>query len=157
MYGGHFMTYDTLHLSRWSRFIDHTRGEYATNADHVGVRRQLARMAMAIRLRPERHGSMNLRSFMAMAEMIVNADSYIADGAPAAHPAIMHDDYIETIVAYRIVKVICVSNGISRSRLLNKMDAALVWDDPGTGTVDIGILTEERNADRVKCVALKDW
>ncbi|KAI0054321.1 hypothetical protein BV25DRAFT_1843748, partial [Artomyces pyxidatus] len=45
---GHFLCYDALHLTQWSRLYDHM-DKYATNADHVGVRRTLARMAIALR------------------------------------------------------------------------------------------------------------
>jgi hypothetical protein len=46
--GGHFLTYDTLHLTRLSRNFDHKMGRYATNAEHPGIIRTLCRMVLAL-------------------------------------------------------------------------------------------------------------
>lgn len=45
--GGHFYTYETLHLTEQSRHFDHTHGDFSTNANHH-VERLLARMVLAL-------------------------------------------------------------------------------------------------------------
>lgn len=46
--GGHFYTYETMHLSEYSRAFDHIHGKFSTNADHA-VDRVLCRMVLALR------------------------------------------------------------------------------------------------------------
>ncbi|KAI0065656.1 hypothetical protein BV25DRAFT_1913669 [Artomyces pyxidatus] len=46
--GGHLLSYNTFHLTQWSRKFDSVVEE-ASNADHVGMRRTIARMALALK------------------------------------------------------------------------------------------------------------
>ena len=45
--GGHFMMYDTLHLTEFSRAFDHKYSKYSTNANHQ-VDRILSRLTLAL-------------------------------------------------------------------------------------------------------------
>jgi hypothetical protein len=45
--GGHFFTYNTLHLTEFSRAFDHLHSEYSTNANHQ-VDRILSRLTLAL-------------------------------------------------------------------------------------------------------------
>lgn len=46
--GGHFLTRESLHLTAWSRRIEHTIGTFSTNAEHPCVERYLARMMLCL-------------------------------------------------------------------------------------------------------------
>jgi hypothetical protein len=46
--GGHFYTYETMHLTEQSRRFDHLHSERSTNEDHQ-VLRILCRMALALK------------------------------------------------------------------------------------------------------------
>jgi len=47
--GGHFLTYETMHLTQWARFMDHMFATSATNADHPAIDRTIYRMVLALR------------------------------------------------------------------------------------------------------------
>lgn len=49
--GGHFLTYDTLHLTEQARTIDIESGEVATNTTHDSIDWVLCRMCIALRHR----------------------------------------------------------------------------------------------------------
>jgi len=47
--GGHFLTYETMHLTQWARFMDHGFAASATNADHPAIDRTVYCMVLALR------------------------------------------------------------------------------------------------------------
>ena len=46
--GGHFMSYHTMHLTQWTRFIDHQIRSSLTNSEHVTVSRSVSRMVISL-------------------------------------------------------------------------------------------------------------
>jgi hypothetical protein len=51
--GGHFLNYDTMHLTEFSRAFDHHNSECSTNANHQ-VDRILSRLTLALPVISER-------------------------------------------------------------------------------------------------------
>jgi hypothetical protein len=47
--GGHFLTYETMHLTQWARWVDSDSATSATNADHAGIVRTISRMVLGLR------------------------------------------------------------------------------------------------------------
>ncbi|KAI0062091.1 hypothetical protein BV25DRAFT_1916380 [Artomyces pyxidatus] len=135
--GGHFLCYNALHLTQWSRFYDH-KDLTGTNIDHPGLRRNIARMAIGLRHR--RH-PINKRAFMALASMVKDEASYRAGrGGPPPSVSLNEDD-IEMVVAYRVIRTVCDFNCIDIGSV--ERDALMFgvnWDDPGTETVRLDCL-----------------
>lgn len=46
--GGHFLTLDALHLTAWSRRVEHKVGTFSTNAEHAAVERYLCRLILSM-------------------------------------------------------------------------------------------------------------
>lgn len=46
--GGHFLTFDALHLTAWSRRVEHVVGTFSTNAEHAAVERYLCRLMISM-------------------------------------------------------------------------------------------------------------
>lgn len=51
--GGHFLTWDTLHLTEWTRKLSDLSAGAGTNDLHPGMQRVLARMMISLSLRGE--------------------------------------------------------------------------------------------------------
>ncbi|KAI0054249.1 hypothetical protein BV25DRAFT_1922880 [Artomyces pyxidatus] len=132
---GHFLCYDVLHLTQWSRLYDHM-DKYATNADHVGVRRTLARMAIALRYVDR---TMPKRCFQALASFVSEEGRYRAADRDKDSIGARYEDDIEMVVAYRIVKVISELGSISMVDVHNEsVWTGANWDMPGKETVRRG-------------------
>ena len=56
MPGGHFLLMDTMHLTEWSRLTSVATKSAATNAEHPGFLRNMARMLIALVVRREQTG-----------------------------------------------------------------------------------------------------
>ncbi|KAI0054669.1 hypothetical protein BV25DRAFT_1922482 [Artomyces pyxidatus] len=133
--GGHFLQYNTFHLTQWSRLFDASNAE-ATNADHVGMRRTIARMTLALKYltRP-----LKMRPFLALAAMVLNEAKYVALDPDSEPPGARYEDDVEMVMAFRIIKTVCHANGISRAdverlSLLTGQD----WDNPGSDLINLG-------------------
>ncbi|KAI0058927.1 hypothetical protein BV25DRAFT_1918846 [Artomyces pyxidatus] len=118
----------------WSRVYDH-KDHFATNADHVGFRRTLARMSLALRYldRP-----LKKRAFLALASMVKNEGEYIAAGHDKEPAGARYEDDIEMVVAFRIIMDLCRVHDISLEDAEN--NALLVgggWDDPGSENLSL--------------------
>jgi hypothetical protein len=46
--GGHLLSWETLHLTAWSRRVEHNIGTFSTNAEHAAVERYLCRMMFSL-------------------------------------------------------------------------------------------------------------
>ncbi|OCH83607.1 hypothetical protein OBBRIDRAFT_547796 [Obba rivulosa] len=56
--GGHFYSYDSMHLTELSRFIDHTHGETLTNEVHYHSKDSIMRLVLALpQITPKRSES----------------------------------------------------------------------------------------------------
>ncbi|KAI0062399.1 hypothetical protein BV25DRAFT_1838261 [Artomyces pyxidatus] len=135
--GGHFLSYNTLHLTQWSRLYDHW-DRYGTNADHVGFRRTLARMTLGLRYLQE---PLRKRPFLALASMIRDESRYRPAGGQKEAPGSKYEDDIEMVVAYRIIQVVCKFNDIE----FDKVDEGSVligesWANPGDDIVRLDCL-----------------
>jgi len=79
--GGHFFSYDTLHLTEFSRAFDHNHSEMSTNANHQ-VDRILSRLTLALpivcRTRSKCHISLlfNLSPFQNLSFQLFIDDLY---------------------------------------------------------------------------------
>lgn len=57
MIGGHFLTFETLHLTEWNRLVAHVTQRVGTNNDHTGVQKTLARMMIALAIQGPTKGT----------------------------------------------------------------------------------------------------
>ncbi|KAI0056193.1 hypothetical protein BV25DRAFT_1842471 [Artomyces pyxidatus] len=132
--GGHFFTYDTFHLTQWSRTFD-AKVTNASNADHVGVRRTLSRMTLALTYlrRP-----LSMRCFLALAALVLNEEEYTSKDADSEPPGVRYEDDIEAVMAYRIIKTVCNANGITRESVKSKsLLMGIGWQEQGTAMINL--------------------
>ncbi|KAI0043542.1 hypothetical protein FA95DRAFT_1609321 [Auriscalpium vulgare] len=144
MRGGHFLMYDSMHLTQWSRFLDVMQGEHNTNADHVAMRRILAQMTMAL---PSSGGKcIRRKQFVALASMVLNEWDYVPAGADNPPQAAQSEDDIEMVLAYRIIKALCITNSIARADTdMQNLPAGTGWSHPDSAdsagaAIDLSIL-----------------
>ncbi|KIK37150.1 hypothetical protein CY34DRAFT_109229 [Suillus luteus UH-Slu-Lm8-n1] len=77
--GGHFLSYLTMHLSEWSRFLDQLYGSMFTNQEHEDTLLVLRRMVVAIpRLS---HCKLYHRATVALCTMVLNPGQYLSQRA----------------------------------------------------------------------------
>ncbi|KAF8418657.1 hypothetical protein L210DRAFT_3655539 [Boletus edulis BED1] len=73
--GGHFFSYDALHLTEQSRHIDKLKGRYVTNQQHRGTLETLSRMVIALPIISESK-ALYKRSIVALCGMVVYDGEY---------------------------------------------------------------------------------
>ncbi|KAG6864740.1 hypothetical protein C0991_007447 [Blastosporella zonata] len=81
--GGHYISYDTLHLTEMSRAVDHKHGQRITNDVHIVVHNLLSGMMMSIA-----HGYQrpyHLKCLQALCKMLVYPQNYFASTGNSAH------------------------------------------------------------------------
>ncbi|KAI0083681.1 hypothetical protein BDY19DRAFT_998365 [Irpex rosettiformis] len=72
--GGHLLTWNTMHLTEWTRKLSHNCFRVGTNDLHPGVQRTLGRMMIALSIRGPT--KVLKKPFMSLARLIVYADQY---------------------------------------------------------------------------------
>ncbi|KAH0826479.1 hypothetical protein J3R83DRAFT_5482 [Lanmaoa asiatica] len=73
--GGHFFSYDALHLTEQSRNVDRLKGRYVTNQQHRGTLETLSRMVIALPIISESK-TLYKRSLVALCGMVVYDGEY---------------------------------------------------------------------------------
>ncbi|KAJ8690928.1 hypothetical protein PTI98_010546 [Pleurotus ostreatus] len=102
--GGHFLTHDSLHLTAWSRRIEHSIGTFSTNAEHPCVERYLARMMLCLEF--EAGQSRPCKPLLALALMILDYQSFTHESILA--PQRTHEWKNELAAATLFAKTLCI-------------------------------------------------
>ncbi|KAF8062561.1 hypothetical protein FPV67DRAFT_1673032 [Lyophyllum atratum] len=76
--GGHFLTYNTLHLTEVSRAYDHRKARLVTNADHPSIHLTLSGMMVTLFREPSKI-KLHTKCIQALCRMVIHYDDYIAD------------------------------------------------------------------------------
>ncbi|KII91448.1 hypothetical protein PLICRDRAFT_173297 [Plicaturopsis crispa FD-325 SS-3] len=145
--GGHFYTYESMHLTEMSRSFDHRHSESATNTEHAAAERAIARMALALPTHARSRETMLRRPFAALARMILRHEEYTTQ-AEQRHPVPLADfDLLRNETANDlkyaswIVMTVMIANKISRDDLDEiTQRGGPDYDQPGLETVSLECL-----------------
>ncbi|KAH7921359.1 hypothetical protein BV22DRAFT_1132340 [Leucogyrophana mollusca] len=114
--GGHFYSYDTMHLTEVSRFIDHTESVFTTNQEHGHCLETLSRMVLAL---PCLVGFRKFyrRPLLALCVMVLSPDEYVVT-AQANKPTSHYREEAEKIsqAVLRRLGASCTSQAIRELR-----------------------------------------
>ncbi|KAL0945961.1 hypothetical protein HGRIS_012239 [Hohenbuehelia grisea] len=130
--GGHFLVFDALHLTAWSRRLENAIGLFSTNAEHPCVERYLARMILALEgkkghIRP-------LKPLAALALMLLDLDAFEPEGVEVERD----EEWINEVEAAKKLAVqiaLCISKlkqGTSTLRLVQTLKHIIQEGDNGT-------------------------
>ncbi|TFY73884.1 hypothetical protein EWM64_g10128, partial [Hericium alpestre] len=108
--GGRFLTYNSIHLTQWCRFVDRSLHSSLTNAEHITIGRSVCRMVIALR---KLRRTIQYRTFLALADMVISPQSYQSryyrDESYTAHA---WEDLEEWKEARRIVQAVLDAQAI---------------------------------------------
>jgi hypothetical protein len=154
--GGHFLMYDTMHLTEFSRAFDSSHSEQSTNANHQ-VDRILARLTLAFPTVCERrreHGLLNFvscahrclvleavyrRPVLALARMILEPKRYMPQSEKqqrdlhlSTADVLAREEHFELVEAQGIMKKILTAINLSECELKAAVESTGArWFDRG--------------------------
>ncbi|KII90905.1 hypothetical protein PLICRDRAFT_28797 [Plicaturopsis crispa FD-325 SS-3] len=150
--GGHFYTYESMHLTEMARAFDHSASQSSTNTEHPAAERAIARMALALPTyaRGERRNpAMLRRPFAGLARMILHHTDYKTEAEQrsplrlADFDLLVNETANDLKFASWIVKRVMDANNISEIDLDNiTRCGGPDYDQPGTETVSLDCLQE---------------
>ncbi|KAI0082939.1 hypothetical protein BDY19DRAFT_999052 [Irpex rosettiformis] len=141
--GGHLLTWDTMHLTEWTRKLSHVCSRIGTNDLHPGVQRTLGLLK---------------RPFISLARLVIHADhywrgdydqeddtdipSFLKNVPENSFESETKETWNERVEAVKIAKAILDWNGI---RTLNPLDDIVDINGEPLGWEEVG---EETNEER---------
>ena len=159
--GGHFMMYDTMHLTEFSRAFDSSHSEHSTNSNHQ-VDRSLARLTLALPTVCERRSepwsslilfhvltgigvltALYRRPVLALARMILDPKRYVPQSERKQRDLCLRptdllarEEHFELIEAQGIIKKILTFIDMSERNLKSEVESTGArWFERGEAIV----------------------
>ncbi|KAF9488677.1 hypothetical protein BDN71DRAFT_1435966 [Pleurotus eryngii] len=165
--GGHFLTHESLHLTAWSRRIEHTVGTFSTNAEHPCVECYLARMMLCLEF--EAGQSRPCKPLLALALMILDNQSFTHESilAPQRTQEWKNELAATTIFAKTIciralklkqsitIPALCKATGSQTSNIIESLHADV--NQEGVNCTLVGRLKKVLHYDTLKLKMLQTF